>query len=150
MFILDTHLGKLARLLRLLGFDCEINNSDTEIIRISIQEKRIILTRDKKLLQRKEVTHGYCIRSTESESQVKEVLKRFDLYSQVKEFYRCTMCNHVIHPVHKPDIQHHLEPNTKAHFNEFYICPGCERIYWEGSHYKKLEKKIERLTIRYS
>ncbi|MBW2181498.1 MAG: twitching motility protein PilT, partial [Deltaproteobacteria bacterium] len=89
-FILATHLGKLAKLLRLLGFDAEYSKEDvdTEIIRKSIQEKRIILTRDRQLLQRKEITHGVCIRSTDQELQVKEVLKRFDLYSQIKEFHR--------------------------------------------------------------
>jgi uncharacterized protein with PIN domain len=143
-FICDSHLGKLAKLLRLLGFDTKYYDNDTEIVRISIQEKRIILTRDRQLLKRKEITHGVCIRSTDPELQVKEVLKRFDLYSQIKQFYRCTMCNNVLHPISKSDIQHRLEPKTAMHFNEFYFCPGCERIYWKGSHYKKLKKKIEK------
>jgi len=143
VFILDAHLGKLVKLLRLLGFDSKVSAIDTQIVRISLQEKRIILTRDRKLLQRKEVTHGYCIRSMEPELQVREVLKRFDLYSQIKEFYRCTMCNHEIHSIRKSDVEHRLEPKTKKHFNEFYFCSGCERVYWKGSHYKKLIKKID-------
>ncbi|MBW1849755.1 MAG: Mut7-C RNAse domain-containing protein, partial [Deltaproteobacteria bacterium] len=136
------------KLLRLLGFDAEYSKEDvdTEIIRKSIQEKRIILTRDRQLLQRKEITHGVCIRSTDPELQVKEVLKKFDLYSQIKEFHRCTMCNNVINPISKSDIQHRLEPKTEMRFNEFYFCSGCERIYWKGSHYKKLKKKIEEFT----
>ncbi|MCJ7774086.1 MAG: Mut7-C ubiquitin/RNAse domain-containing protein [Desulfobacterales bacterium] len=143
-FIVDSHLGKLVRLLRLLGLDTRYSDDeDTKIIRLAIHEKRIILTRDRQLLQRKEVTHGYCIRSTNPELQLKEVLKRFDLYSQIKEFYRCTMCNGVISPINKSDIRHRLGPKTDKYFNEFYFCPGCERIYWKGSHYKKLKKKIE-------
>ncbi len=143
-FIVDVHLGKLARLLRLFGFDTRYgSNDDTEIVRIAVQEKRIILTRDRRLLQRKEVTHGYCIRSSYPELQLKEVIERFDLYSQIKEFSRCTLCNEVVHPINRMDILHRLEPKTAACFNEFYFCPGCERIYWKGSHFKKLRKKIE-------
>jgi len=145
-FILDSHLGKLAKQLRLLGFDTKSSDNDTDIVRISTQEKRIILTRDRQLLRRKEVTHGVCIRSTDPEIQVKEVLKRLDLYSQIKQFYRCTICNTVINPINKSDIQHRLEPKTVAYFNEFYFCSGCERIYWKGSHYKKLKEKIEKYT----
>jgi uncharacterized protein with PIN domain len=145
-FIVDAHLGKLAKLLRLLGADTKYGDDDIEIVRISIQEKRIILTRDRKLLQRKEVTHGYCVRSTDPELQLEEVLERFDFYSQIKEFYRCTICNSVIHPINKSEIVHRLEPKTATHFNEFYFCPGCERIYWKGSHYKKLKKKIKKIT----
>lgn len=146
-FIVDSHLGKLARMLRLIGFDTQYDkdDDDLEIVRKSIQQKQIILTRDRQLLQRKEVTHGYCVRSTDPENQVYEVLERFDLYSQVKAFYRCMMCNGIIHPIDKADIRHRLKPKTEKYFNEFYFCPGCERIYWKGSHYEKLKKKVEKL-----
>lgn len=142
-FVVDTHLGKLVKLLRLLGFDSTSSDDDAEIVHLSIQEKRIILTRNRQLLQRKDITHGYCIRSTNPEQQLKEVLKRFDLHSQIKQFYRCTMCNTIISAIDKSNILHRLKPKTKKSFNEFYYCPGCERIYWKGSHYKKLKKKIE-------
>lgn len=147
-FVADVHLGKLTGLLRLFGFDTEYDkeNDDAEIVRKSTRENRIILTRDRQLLQRKEVTHGYCIRSTAPDAQLKEVLERFDLYSRIKEFHRCTMCNHVIYPVDKSKIRYRLKPKTAMYFDEFYICPGCERIYWKGSHYKKLKNKIERLA----
>ena len=145
IFVVDTHLGKLLKLLRLFGFDSTSCNDDVKIVQISIQEKRIILTRDRQLLHRRDVTHGYCVRSTKPDLQIKEVLKRFDLYSQIRAFYRCSMCNDVIHPIAKSDILHRLQPKTRQHFNEFYFCPGCERIYWKGTHYKKLKNKIERL-----
>ena len=145
IFVVDIHLGKLLRLLRLFGFDCTSCDDDAKIVQISIQEKRIILTRDRQLLHRRDVTHGYCVRSTHPDIQIKEVLKRFDLYSQIKLFYRCTLCNEIIRPIAKSDILHRLPPKTRQNFNEFYFCPGCERIYWEGTHYKKLKNKIERL-----
>jgi len=93
-FILDVHLGKLAKSLRMLGFDLLYRNDyeDSEIIGISVKEKRIILTRDRGILKRKAVTHGYWIRSTRPGEQIQEVLSRFDLFSQIKPFHCCMIC----------------------------------------------------------
>ena len=143
-FVLDTQLGKLAKLLRMLGFDTLYCNSydNPEIIRISLDEKRIILTRDISILKNKSVTHGYWIRSTHPEEQVKEVLNRFDLYSQIKPFQRCMVCNSRIEEINKRKIIDQIPLKTKAHYNEFYHCLNCEKIYWKGSHYEKMKIRI--------
>ncbi len=97
-FILDAPLGKLAKLLRMLGFDTLYRNDygDTEIVDMSVKERRIILTRDRGMLKNKSVTHGYCLRSTEPMAQAREVLQRFDLFSQANLFQRGTSCSGVI------------------------------------------------------
>ncbi|HIE65951.1 MAG TPA: twitching motility protein PilT, partial [Nitrospira sp.] len=136
-FILDVHLGKLARLLRLLGFDVAYRNdyADPDIVRISVDKTRIILTRDRRLLFRKEITHVYCLRSTDPKQQLKEVLKNFDLYAQVNSFRRCAECNGKIGAVQKSEIIDQLEPKTILYYDQFYRCEDCRKIYWKGSHY---------------
>ncbi|KAA3620371.1 MAG: twitching motility protein PilT [Calditrichaeota bacterium] len=145
-FVLDVHLGKLARMLRLLGFDIKYENDfdDPEIVQISLTENRIILTRDRRVFYAKEVTHGYWVRSTDALQQVEEVLNRFDLHASVQPFHRCTACNGRIQPVPKQSILHRLQPKTIRYFNDFFQCVSCDRIYWKGSHFQKLQKKLQR------
>ena len=146
-FILDVHLGKLAKLLRMLGFDVVYENDydDPEIVRQSLKEKRIIITRDRRLLHSKAVTHGYCIRSTNPEEQLREVLNRFDRYSQIRPFYRCMICNNKIKGIEKSTILNRLEPKTILYYDEFFTCEGCNRIYWKGSHHIKLRERLDKI-----
>lgn len=146
-FVLDVHLGKLARTLRLLGFDCLYRNDldDLEIIDISRSERRIILTRDRGLLKHAAVTHGCCLRAIHPWGQVREVLDRFHLWRQTRPFSRCPICNTAVEAVEKQAIAGRLPPRTREAFDEFYLCPGCDRIYWKGSHYEKLRERLEEL-----
>ena len=102
-FIVDVHLGKLARMLRFLGFDTAFNNDLThhEIVERSLQEQRIILTRDKGILKCKTVTHGYWVRHNEPKEQVREVVKRLQLEHRFQPCTRCSLCNSLVHPVEK-------------------------------------------------
>lgn len=145
-FILDVHLGKLARALRLLGFDvCYENHLENpEIIRIALKERRIILTRDRFLLKRKAVTRGYWVRSTDPDRQVPEILERFDLYSQVNPFSRCTKCNGLLETVAKSAVADRLQPKTTRYCHAFFRCRGCDRIYWKGSHFRALESRAQK------
>jgi len=146
-FVLDDHLGKLAKMLRLLGFDSKYRNdySDEQIVKISTSEKRIALTMDRNLLKRKSLTHGLWIRSRRIEDQVKEVLNRLDLYRQIKPFSRCLICNSRVRSVQKDKIRNRLQPRTAQTYKKFYICNTCNKIYWHGSHYDRMKKKIEQL-----
>ncbi|MFC1849685.1 Mut7-C RNAse domain-containing protein [candidate division CSSED10-310 bacterium] len=144
-FILDVHLGKCARYLRLLGFDSlyENNYTDPEIVRIALDQKRIILTRDLGLLKIKNVTHGYWVRSKTPAEQVPEILQRFDLYAMMKPFQRCTTCNGLIVKTPKEAVLAVLKPNTKKHFKNFSRCLGCGKVYWKGSHYHQMKRFVD-------
>jgi len=143
-FILDVQLGKLAKYLRLLGLDTIYKNRyiSGELIDRALSEKRVILTRDRKILKHKRVTHGYWIRNEDSEKQVMEVLKRFDLCDSLRPFTRCMICNGLIEEVEKEKIYRQLLENTAKYYNNFGRCASCGKIYWEGSHYIKMKQKI--------
>jgi uncharacterized protein with PIN domain len=146
-FILDVHLGTLASKLRMLGFDSLYSNDydDDEIVELSVKDNRIILTRDRGILMHKVVTHGYCIRSDQTDEQLSEVMRRFDLYSRVKAFHRCISCNGLLTKADKEMIKERLQPRTNCFFNEFYVCTECEQIYWKGSHYHKMKDYVHDL-----
>lgn len=148
-FILDVHLGTLARYLRMLGFDTSYRNdfSDEEIVKISLGEKRAILTRDIGILKRSEVTRGYWVRNTDPFKQVEEVVKRFDLKDQIKEFSRCVECNSILEKIDKEKIIGRIPPKVNAAHNNFLYCKKCDKIYWRGSHYQSMKKLIEKLKI---
>jgi len=144
-FVADVHLGRLTRYLRMMGLDVLYKNDfeDDEIVRASLKERRAILTRDRGILKRNEVTHGYWVRSTKIEEQVEEVLKRFDLQKEIKEFSRCIECNELLKSIKKETIIDQLPPKVANSQNEFYCCPSCKKIYWKGTHYLRMLKFIQ-------
>ncbi len=147
-FILDVHLGKLSRLLRMAGFDTLYRNDyeDDEIIDIARKEHRIILTRDRGILKNSRVTHGAYLHHTEPEQQLKEILDRLDLRGQANPFSRCIECNGLLEPVDKHEIHDRIPPKTEQYFNEFHQCTGCGNVYWHGSHYENMLKRIRKLV----
>jgi uncharacterized protein with PIN domain len=144
-FVLDTHLGRLAGFLRMMGFDTlyRSDNQDKELVRISTSERRLLLTRDRGLLKRKAVTRGYFVRETEPRHQLAEVLRRFDLHGSIAPFARCLRCNGLLQTAEKQLIQGRLPPKTKQYFEEFRRCEACDRIYWKGSHFQRMQRFIE-------
>jgi len=146
-FILDVHLGKLARILRLLGFDTFYENDydDKVIVQIAEAEKRIVLTRDVNLLKHKSITMGYWLRSQFAEEQLKEVAGRFKLNGKFKPFERCVECNGKIIRVEKEAVIDKLLPKTILYYHDFFQCTCCKRIYWRGSHYEQMLQFIERM-----
>jgi len=147
-FVLDTHLGKLARLLRMLGFDSlyRTDFEDSEIVDIAAEERRVILTRDVELLKANAVTHGYWVRAISPNEQVREILERFDLYSQVRPFRRCMVCNASIAAVGKESVLDALPFRVKQMHKEFFRCAGCQKVYWKGTHYHDMMTQIQRLS----
>jgi hypothetical protein len=143
-FVLDVHLGRLAKLLRLLGFDCRYSNTatDIEIAVVSRNDNRIVLTRDIGLLKVGAVTRGYWLRSTLPPRQVEEVMKRFGLHGLARPFSRCMECNALIEPVGKNDIAGRVLPKTLRYYDDFTACTGCGKVYWKGSHYGKLVQMV--------
>jgi uncharacterized protein len=144
-FVLDNHLGQLAIYLRMLGFDTLYRNDyqDDELAQVTGQEARILLTRDRRLLMRKVVVNGYCIRNLDPRQQVVEVLRRFDLFGKITPFRRCLRCNHILQTVSKEAVLDRLEPLTKRYYDEFHLCPACNRVYWKGSHYERMQGLIK-------
>lgn len=128
-FVLDGHLGRLAAYLRMLGFDTLYENhpADEELARISASEHRVLLTRDRGLLMRKQVTHGYAVRHTQPRLQLAEVIERFDLRRTLRPFSRCLACNALL----------------EALDADYTRCPGCRRLYWKGSHYRRMRQILE-------
>jgi hypothetical protein len=148
-FALDVHLGRLAAYLRMLGFDSQYRNSagDAELVRISAQQERILLTRDRGLLKHSAVTRGYWLRQTDSRRQVAEVVRRFDLARSLRPFTRCMACNERLRPVSKVEVHKRVPPPIAALHEEFRECPACRRVYWEGSHYRRMRRWVEELAL---
>lgn len=151
-FVLDNHLGRLAGLLRLLGFDVLYRNDyqDEELAAIASQDSRILLTRDRRLLMRKSVIKGYCVRHLSPQDQLIEVVMRFRLVSLMQPFRRCPKCNALLARVDKQDVLERLETLTRRYYDEFHICPDCQQIYWKGSHYERMMSRIDSLLVALS
>lgn len=139
-FILDVHLGKLAKYLRIIGFDTIYRSDymDLEIIQLANQENRIILTRDLGILRNGSVRFGYFIRSAEPKEQIKEVIYTFGLKTKAHPFSRCSLCNSEVVEVEKEKVLSSLNQNTKKYYHKFFRCTGCGQIYWEGSHFDRM------------
>ena len=148
-FILDVHLGRLAAYLRMLGFDTLYRNDyeDPELADISAAEHRILLTCDRRLLMRKQITHGYFVRAIQPREQILEILSRFDLFNNQKPFTRCMSCNGKTHAVNKQEIENRLLPKTKKYYDEFFRCESCNKIYWKGSHYLKMQAMVDKIKV---
>lgn len=145
IFVLDGHLGRLAAYLRMLGLDSLYRNdfSDPELVKISVDEGRILLTRDRRLLMHKVVQQGCLVRSLEPEEQLAQIIQRFAVKRWVRPFKRCLNCNHELQPVSKAEVVERLEQLTRLYFNEFRQCPGCGQVYWKGSHYDRMLQMIQ-------
>lgn len=148
-FILDVHLGTLAKTLRLLGFDTYYRNDldDDEIVDRAEREKRTILTRDIGILKQKRVTHGYWVRSTDSDEQAAEIIRRFQLENSARPFSRCPRCNGELKGADEAAIRRKVPENSRRRYSEFYECACCGQMYWKGSHFPKLLHKFRSLGI---
>lgn len=144
-FILDVHLGKLSKYLRMFGFDTLYNNTynDDDLELHAAIDDRTMLTRDIGLLKRKNIKSGYWMRNTAPKKQVIEVIQRFDLQPYLRPMSICMKCNGPIVPVEKQHVVHLLLPDTAAYFTKFYQCRDCRQIYWKGSHYKRMMTLIQ-------
>lgn len=148
-FLLDVHLGRLATYLRLLGFDAQYENEcdDETLADLAQRSGRVLLTRDRRLLMRKQITYGYCLHSRDPQQQLIAVLRRFDLFDAIDPWQRCLRCNGRLRPVAKEKVLHRLEPKTKKYYDEFHACEACGQVYWKGSHYPRMKRFIERVRL---
>lgn len=143
-FVVDGHLGRLARYLRLLGFDTryDVAADDPSLARASATEERLLLTQDVGLLRRSSVRCGYRVRASDPHRQLVEVARRYDLLPRAEPFRRCLRCNGLLAPVSREAVLDRLEPLTRRHYDRFWRCEDCGRVYWEGSHHRHLLELI--------
>ena len=141
-FVCDVHLGKLAGFLRLLGFDTVYRNNleDEALLAVSRAESRILLTRDRGLLKRRELTHGSFVRGTRPKDQLAEVVTRFSLQSRVRPFSLCMTCNVPLRRVDRADVLQRIPPLVAKLYGEYAECPSCGRVFWKGTHWDRLKK----------
>lgn len=147
-FVADVNVGRLAKLLRLLGFDTLYDPSwqDKELANLASKYNKILLTKDRELLMRKSINWGKLIRSISPWDQLAEVILFYGLSDQIKLFTKCTNCNQVLEPVSKEEVLDRLEPLTRLMYNQFTQCPACGKVFWRGSHHKHIEEKLRRIA----
>jgi uncharacterized protein len=143
-FVLDTHLGKLARHLRLAGFDSLWRNdyADDEIVAIAVAQKRVVLTRDKGILMRRAVERGHFVRETDAERQLSEVVRAFHLENSLRPFTRCRVCNALLREAPRESVAARVPEQVRAERRRFSECPECGRVFWEGSHFDRLRRML--------
>ncbi|RKZ15786.1 hypothetical protein DRQ50_07030 [bacterium] len=146
-FLCDGHLGKLARLLRTLGVDTTWNDAWTEpeIARRSLNEGRIVLSGNRALLKRAALTRAMLIADDDPDLQTAAVVRRFDLFDHLEPFGRCPLCNGEVEMVAKSDVAERIPPRTAAWRDTYYVCAGCDQLYWEGTHVLALRSRIDRI-----
>lgn len=140
-FVLDTHLGRLASYLRLFGFDALYRNDydDATLAQLAAAQGRVLLTRDRGLLKRKQVLYGHCVRSHTPADQLVGILRRYRLRDEIRLWQRCPNCNGVLVPVAKAAVLDQLEPKTKRYYDDFQQCSNCGQVYWQGSHFERMQ-----------
>jgi len=144
-FVADAHLGGLAHMLRMMGFDTLYDNHyhDDELVDIVRNEGRILLSRDRELLKRRDVTHGCYLHAQKPEQQLREIVDRLDLARSAHPLTLCLHCNMPLRPVDKAAVLDRLPPRVREHYDRFSTCDACGRVYWEGSHWRNMQKVLD-------
>ena len=150
-FVADCMLGRLAKWLRILGFDVLYFSKadDPDLVAIARRDTRILLTRDTGLIERTaKRPNRLFIRSDHWEDQIVQVLDEFELWDQVRPNTRCIACNLPLKPLPRERARNLVTPYVCEHAATFAICPGCDRVFWQGTHYGDMERKIGKLLER--
>lgn len=144
-FIVDCMLGKLAKWLKILGFDVLYFSKvdDSELLPLTQKEKGILLTRDNALLEKAGTGNGFFIRSEKWREQVRQVLEELNLWGKVRPYSRCLECNLRLKNLPKKSAKNLVAPFVYKHADSFAICPRCGRVFWQGTHYRDMDRKIK-------
>jgi uncharacterized protein len=147
-FVADAHLGGLARLLRMAGFDTLYRNTlhDAEVEAIALDDGRAVLTRDRALLKRRGVEYGCYVRALKAEAQLLEVVERFGLAERMRPFTLCLSCNAPLRPIAKADVLARLPPRVAATQDEFSTCDRCHGVFWKGSHWQRMAGLLDTIV----
>ncbi len=149
-FIADAHLGGLAQLLRLAGFDTLYDNgyADDAIEALAASEQRIVLTRDRELLKRRTITHGCYVRTLKPHAQLQEIFARLDLAASARPFRLCLTCNAPLHAIGRDAVRTRVPHGVFERHARFATCDVCQRVFWEGSHWQRMRALMDDLTGR--
>jgi len=144
VFLADAHLGGLARMLRMLGFDTLYDHAlhDADIVKQADAERRVVLTRDRELLKCREILRGCYVHALKPEAQLREVARRYAIADNVRAFTLCLHCNLPLAPADPQAVAERVPERIRAHYSQFMHCPGCDRIYWEGSHWERMRSVL--------
>lgn len=143
-FVADVHLGKLVKYMRLFGFDT-LYHSDSDpqsLVDASVREGRVLLTRSRGLLKQKVITHGILVRETDPRRQLKAIFERLDIYADARPFSRCLRCNGLVEPIPRQEIVQRLPSRVKQNQRAFSSCSSCHRVYWEGTHFERMNRFV--------
>jgi len=145
IFIADNMLGSLARWLRMIGYDCRYEKelSDDDMIKIALEEKRMILTRDKNLADRGK---GLYVNSTSLDDQLTEVKTAFNINFH-EDSMRCSICNGRLFEVKAEDVKEQIPEKSLQQATSFWKCDGCQKIYWNGTHWNGIINRFKRLKL---
>ncbi len=149
-FLCDTHLGKLARLLRIMGFDTVdvAAPSEPAVARQAITEDRVLLSRGRAVLKRREIPRGMLVLPDRVDDQAAAVVRRFDLADRIQPYSRCARCNGPVVLVDRSAVEHRIPPRTARWLDTYYRCERCDQLYWEGTHVERLRARIATITRR--
>jgi uncharacterized protein with PIN domain len=146
-FVADAHLGGLARLLRMTGFDTLYDNGlrDDQIEALAAEDGRVVLTRDRDLLKRRSIDYGCYVRALRPQEQLREVFERLGLAERARPFSRCLHCNALLRKVGKQEVAHRVPPQIRETQDDFRTCDLCGRVYWQGSHWERMNGQMRGL-----
>lgn len=149
-FLADAHLGKLAGYLRMLGFDTLYQNAwqDADLVRIAVEQKRILLTRDRALLMYRDLTHGCYLHPRKPRDQLAYLMERLDLCGSIQPFNRCMQCNGTLHLLSSDRLPASVPERVLLRHKEFLHCSECHQVYWKGTHYQAMMEWISELCAK--
>jgi uncharacterized protein with PIN domain len=151
-FIVDHNVGKLARWLRMMGYDSVFfdGEDDSSMVRQALAEGRIILTRDTEIMKRRLVTSGrlkaVLIESEEPEQQIRQLMDTLDLKHQLRPFTICLECNQPLVGRSPKEVEKRVPPYVYRTQSQYMECPACHRIYWRGTHWEAMTRKLDKLA----
>lgn len=150
-FIVDLNVGRLAKRLRMMGYDAVFINGldDDELVRIALREGRILLTKDQGIMRRRIVSSGkvraLLITDGDVRRQLRQVIRTFDLKPGARPFTRCMECNEPLQDRTKAQVENLVPPYVYAAHDQFMQCPRCGRVYWRGTHWERMNHEIRRM-----
>jgi len=151
-FIVDSNVGRLARWLRIAGFDTVFINDldDNRLVRLALSEDRVLLTKDTQILKRRLATTGrlkvILIESEEVKAQLRQVVKALNLAGKIKPFTLCLECNQPLVPKDKEEVKDLVPPYVLQTQTQYMECPACHRVYWRGTHWQRMSRELEKIV----